>query len=390
MRVLAVHNYYQQPGGEDRVFRAEAELLRQHGHTVVEYAEHNERIGGAGSLRLAWQTVWSEPSRRKLAGVLADFRPDVAHFHNTFPLVSPAAYYACQQAGVRVVQTLHNYRLACPKATYYREGKVCEDCQGKLLAWPSVVNACYRGARRPTAVIAVMNATHRLARTWARQVDTYIALSQFARHKLVSAGLPASRIVVKGNFVQPDPGVSHQRDRFVLFVGRLIAEKGIGTLLDAWARLDSSIPLKIVGDGDLANQVSAATRKLAHVEWLGRRPAEDVVDLMGRAAALVFPSEWHEPFGLVAIEAFARGTPVIAARAGAIPEMVQHQYNGLLYEPGEAQQLAASVAWAVDHPAELADLGRHARRTYEANFTSERNYAALLEIYQNTARPRSV
>ena len=196
--MLVVHNYYRQAGGEDRVFRAEAELLRQRGHAVQEYTEDNAATVTAFKPRVAIETVWSTRSMRKLQRVLADFRPDVAHFHNTFPLISPSAYYACQSAEVAVVQTLHNYRLGCPKATLYRDGSACEDCVGKLFAWPGAVHGCYRGSRATSAVIGVMLASHRLIGTWQRQVDRYIALSHFQRAKLIAAGLPAAKIAVKG------------------------------------------------------------------------------------------------------------------------------------------------------------------------------------------------
>src|ERR1051326_6286986 len=179
VRFVLVHNYYQRPGGEDRVFHAEAQLLREQGHIVAEYVEDNKRITGEKLARVAVQTIWSERSRRRLRRVLAEFRPDVTHFHNTFPLISPSAYYACHAAGVPVVQTVHNYRLGCPQAGFFRDGRICEDCRGKAIAWPGVVHGCYHGSRATSGVIALMNAAHRLRGTWSKRVDVYIALSEF-------------------------------------------------------------------------------------------------------------------------------------------------------------------------------------------------------------------
>jgi glycosyltransferase involved in cell wall biosynthesis len=387
-RVLVVHNHYLQTGGEDQVFRAEAELLRRRGHAVREYTEDNAAVVAAFKPLAAMETVWSARSARKLRRVVRDFRPDVVHFHNTFPLISPAAYYACQSASVAVVQTLHNYRLGCPKATLYRDGHACEDCLGKRIAWPGAVHGCYRGSRAASAVIGVMTASHHLIGTWRTRVDRYIALSEFQRSKLIAAGLPPARIAVKGNFVDPDPAQSDRHLPYIAYAGRLIPEKGVHTLLEAWARLEGAMPLKIVGDGALASSVAEAVRTVAGVNWLGTRPASDVHELFGNAAAVVVPSEWPEPFGLVTIEAFAKGTPVIAARAGALSEIVDHGRTGLLFRPGAPDELAECVAWAAAHPAALAEMGRAARRTFEACYTAQRNYTLLTAIYDEALSRR--
>jgi glycosyltransferase involved in cell wall biosynthesis len=385
-RVLVVHNFYQQPGGEDQVVRSELALLHAHGHAVRLYAEDNATIGSRPSLRTAINTLWSAPSAHKLGQVLREFQPDIAHFHNTFPLISPAAYYACQSAGVPVVQTAHHYRWGCPSANLYRDGHLCTDCLGKPFALPSVLHGCYHNSSPTSAVIALMNTTHRLAGTWHDQVDRYIALSHFQRQILIEAGLPAERISVKSNFVDPDPGPSACHQPFMLFVGRLIPEKGIRTLLDVWRMLAGRVRLKIVGDSPLAHSVprDLLPDPLPNVEWLGQQAPAEVSRLMGEASALIVPSEWYEPFGLVVIEAFARGTPVIAARSGALPELVQHGQTGLLFTPGSQYDLLNQVHWAMSHPTELAEMGRQARDVFERKHTAEHNYRELLAIYAST------
>jgi glycosyltransferase involved in cell wall biosynthesis len=349
---------------------------------VQQYADRNERIGAGGRFQLAVDTIWSCHSYAVLARLMASFRPDIAHFHNTFPLVSPSAYYACHRAGVPVVQTLHNYRLGCPKATYYRANRVCEDCRGKTLPWPGVVHACYQNSRSTTAVIAAMAAVHHVIGTWSSRVDAYIALSEFARDKFVQNGLPSEKLVVKGNFLDQDPGSGEHDGRFFLFAGRLTAEKGIKLLFEAWNQLNDPPPLKIVGNGPLAGWVNDVTRSRPGVEWLGPRAPAQVHQLMGEAIALVVPSEWYEPFGLVAIEAFAKGTPVIAARIGALPEIVEHGHSGLLHPAANAEALAAQVTWAALHADDLAKMGRQARRVYEQRYTREHNYRRLLAVYE--------
>jgi len=379
--VLIVHNFYQQPGGEDAVFRAEADLLRSRGHEAVAFVEDNARLNGVNPLKAAVDAVWSREAKRHIRRLIKENKPDVAHFHNTFLRISPAAYYACREAGVPVVQTLPNYRLVCPGALLMRDGRVCEDCLGQAVPWPGVVHGCWRGSRMQTAVVAGMLTFHRLLKTWQEQVDVYIALTEFARRKFIEGGLPAKKIVVKPNFVHPDPGEREAPGRYALFVGRLSPEKGLGTLLKAWRSL-KGIPLKVVGDGPLREQVQGVATGDGSVKVLGRRSNEEVIALMKGAHCLVFPSECYENFPMSVAEAFACGVPVIASRLGAMAEIVEDGRTGLLFEPGNAEDLAEKVAWAWAHPREMAEMGREARREYEQKYTAEKNYEMLMAIYE--------
>ena len=284
--VVVAHNFYQQPGGEDEVFRSECRLLTSQGHEVVPFVADNAAIGRSGGLRLAGRTVWNRAMYRELRGLCRARRPLVVHFHNTFPLISPAAYYAARAEGAPVVQTLHNFRLACPNALFFREGRVCRDCVGKAVPWPGVVHACYRNSRPASGVTATMLAVHRALGTYDRQVDVFIALTEFARSQFLSAGLPRERVVVKPNFLYPDPGVGEHRGRFALYVGRLSAEKGVATLVQAWRAIGDRFTLKIVGDGP---EATLRERTPPGIEWLGWQSRERVLDLMKEAAFLVLP-----------------------------------------------------------------------------------------------------
>ena len=382
MKILAVHNRYQRPGGEDQVFLDETTLLETQNHRVLRYEVHNDQVKHMGRLTLAKDTVWNTSAYRELKALIRRERPDVAHFHNTLPFVSPAGYYAARAEGVPVIQTLHNYRLLCPVALFFRDGRVCEDCMGKAVPWPGVVHGCYRGSRAASGVIATMLTVHRALRTWTEMIDVYVALTEFARNKFIEGGLPAGKIVVKPNFVAPDPGRGPGGGGYALFVGRLAPEKGTGTMLAAWDRLGTRFPLKIVGDGPLKDQVVRVAAKRSDVEWLGHRPVADVHALMRKAEMLVFPSQWYETFGRVAAEAFAAGTPVIAANIGAVAELVEHGRTGLRFRPGDPEDLATQVEWALSHPAELRRMRAEVRAEFETKYTAERNYLALMEIYE--------
>lgn len=379
MRILCVHNYYQQGGGEDEVFAAETALLEERGHKVIRYTVHNDRVAALNPVALAAATVWNPVSYRELRQLIQKQQPQVAHFHNTLPLVSPSAYYAAKAEGVPVVQTLHNYRLLCPNAEFFREGKPCEACIGQWMPLPGIRYGCYRNSRLATGAIATMLSAHRLLQTWTKTVDRYIALSVFARNKFIEGGLPPDKIVIKPNFVYPHPAIGDGSGNYALFVGRLTAPKGIDTLIKAWDQLSDQIPLKIVGDGPLASQVEQATRP--NIQWLGRRPSAEVYDLMGKAACLIFPSEWYEGLPRTIIEAFAKGTPVIASNLGTMTELIDPGQTGLLFQPGNPTELANKVESLFGHPAALAQMRIAARNEFEAHYTAEKNYLSLIEIY---------
>lgn len=385
-RVAIIHNHYQKPGGEDGVFVAEGDLLERQGHEVVRYVMDNHAIDGMGRLALARATVWNGDAYAGLRRLFATYRPDVAHFHNTFPLVSPAGYYAARREGVAVVQTLHNFRLACPNALFFRDGHVCEDCSGKAVPWPAVVHACYRGSRAASATTAAMLAVHRARGTWSEMVDVYVALTEFARGRFVAHGLPAEKIVVKPNFVQEESsGVGEHRGGFALYVGRLVPEKGVETLLEAWARMPGGFSLKLVGGGPLE---TLRDTPRPGVEWLGHQSPSCVAALMLKASFLVFPSEWYEGFPLTLAEAFAAGLPVVASAIGAGAEVVEPGRTGYLFRPGDAADLADRLLWAFTHEVELAAMGRAAREAFEARYTAGQNYKLLLDTYR-TAMARA-
>lgn len=387
MRILVVHNYYQQTGGEDQIFATECALLEARGHEVRRYTVHNDQIKGMNPLILAKGTVWNSDIYQQLRTLVHQERPQIVHFHNTFPLISPAAYYAVKAEGVPVVQTLHNYRLLCLNAYFFRDGHTCEDCLGKLVPWPGVVHNCYR-SRAASSTLAAMLPIHSLLGTWMKAVDVFIAYSKFAHNKFIQGGLPANKIAFKTNFLHPAPCPGQGKGGYGLFVGRLSPEKGLSTLLAAWETLGSKVPLKIVGDGPLSQQVAEAVERVPGVEWLGLQSLTKVYELMGEAAFLVFPSEWYETFGRVAIEAFAKGTPVIAADIGAVAELVDHGRTGLRFRPGDPEDLRAQVEWTLAHPGELAQMRREARVEFEAKYTAEQNYQILMSIYERAISPQ--
>jgi glycosyltransferase involved in cell wall biosynthesis len=386
LKILLAHNFYRQAGGEDRVVAAEAELLRSTGHEVVTFQRRNTEIGDCSGLRgaaLGARTVWSWPTYSDLRRMLRRERPAVVHFHNLLPLISPSAYYACTKESVPVVQTLHNYRLICPSATLFRDGHVCEECVDSSSFFPAINYGCYRGSRLASAAVASMIKVHNAMGTWSRQVDCYITLTQFARNKLLRSGLPAEKVVVKPNFLQTDPGTGNGQREYALFMGRLVPEKGVGCLLNAWAKLSYPLPLQVAGDGPLCAEVQrAAARSHDKIKWLGHVTAGQALELLKHARFLLFPSEWYEGFPVTLVESLACGTPVIAARIGSVAEIIVDGVTGIHFNPGDVDDLAGKIHWACSHPGELEAMGAAARNDFLAKYTAKENCKALIEIYE--------
>ncbi len=381
MRVLMVHGRYQIRGGEDEVFEAERRLLQEAGIEVDSHEEDNRRVDQQGRLQTALDTVWS---RRCHAGIRARLRAkpyDLMHVHNFFPLLSPAIYHAAQAEGVAVVQTLHNYRLLCPAGIFQRAGRVCEDCLGRAVAWPAVLHGCYRGSRAGSAAVAAMQAGHWLLGSWRHKVDRYIALTEFGRQKFIQGGLPAARIAVKPNFVDPDPGIGQGAGDFALYAGRLNPEKGVREILAAWQTIGPRLPLRIMGDGPLAAEVGQAAASNPAITYLGRQPIEQVIAAMGEARCFILASTWYEGFPRVICECYARGLPLIASAIGPIADIVQEGRTGHLFRPGDVADLIAKLEAFLAAPERQSALRRAARAAFEADYTAAANLVQLQAIY---------
>jgi glycosyltransferase involved in cell wall biosynthesis len=385
MKIVLVHNTYRERGGEDVVFENEKRLLERNGHAVIPYLRSNMEVRDESLLdRLAVppQIVWSSKTRREFAALLQRERPDIVHIHNTFMVISPSIYYACGERGVPVVQTLHNFRLLCPAANFFRHGATCTECVDQSLL-RSVVHGCYR-SRSATAAVALMLAFHRVMDTWRASIARFIALTDFAKSRFVAAGFPADRFVVKPNFADPDPGERVGSGEYAVYVGRLMHNKGVQLLVDAWRKLPRQYPLQIIGDGPERKRLEEEARelRLSEINFRGRVPRDTVIEIIKGARFVIVPSTLYEGFPMCIVESFACGTPVICSRLGGLAEIVEDHSTGLHFNPGDAPDLARSVEWAWNHPKELSEMGRVARRKYDAHYTAEKNYSLLMGIYQ--------
>lgn len=375
MKILVVHNRYLYRGGEDTVVDAEVNLLRQHGHHVWLYSRDNTDIQHMTALDTAAATFWSRQTVRELRSVHQQFAPDLIHAHNTFPLISPSLYSVAGQLKVPVVQTLHNFRLVCPQAMLVRNGRHCQACVGNL-PWRALMHRCYRNSLPQSALTSAMLVMQRLRGIWHQQISRFIVLNQLCLEIFIRGGLPAHKLRIKPNFVE-SPEVPHwQLRQGGLFIGRLSTEKGIEVLIGALKKL-SGVQIDVYGKGPLQPLVEAAN----NLRHLGFQSAEVLRQKMQQAAYLVMPSTGVESFGLVAIEAFACGTPDIATRHGGLRELIVDGQTGLLVTPNDENALASAIAYAESHPDQMRRMGMAARKHYLASFTPERNYEQLIQIY---------
>lgn len=388
MKILLVHNYYGStaPSGENQVFEAERDLLRRRGHDVAEFVRYSDDIrakGAWGTMQGALSTPWNPFVARALRQDIDAFQPDVVHVHNTFPLLSPAIFHAIGQRSARVL-TLHNYRLFCPAAIPMRAGKVCTDCLDRRSVIPALQHGCYRNSRLATVPLALNVALHRSVGTWTKQVDAFIALTEFQRERMADAGLPASRMHVKPNFYPGSPGVVlwSQRKPYIVFAGRLTAEKGISTLVRAWQLWGSDAPeLRVLGGGNLRAELESMAAGLP-VRFMGQLNAAEAQQQIAEASLLVLPSEWFETFGLVVVEAFAFGTPAAVSNIGPLPSIVKHGESGVVFEAANPESLLNIVRAAWQSPGVLERLGQGARQAFEVLYNEDANYQTLMHIYE--------
>ena len=383
LHILQVHNYYKIPGGEDRVVKSEGELLREHGHKVWLYARKNEELSEMSlwqKICLPFTTVFSLKTYREVKRLIKEKKIDLVHVHNTLPLISPSVFYAAFASGVPVVMTVHNFRLLCPGALFYRDGRICEECVKKGLH-RSIKHGCYRGSRLQTFLCAVSMKLHRMAGTYKRIY--YICLTEFNKEKLLQLKeIRPGRIFVKSNFAG-DGGEkvsTGEREDYFFYGGRLEEEKGLKVLLKAFQRLDDE-KLVICGEGSLADWCREYKEKHAmeNVILKGAVSGKEVKELMTKAKGVIVPSLWYEGFPMIMAEAYSVGTPVIGSDIGNVGRLIEEHGGGWTFESGNAEALAEAVK-GCNREQEYISMDESGRD--KEDWSKEGNYKRLIQIYR--------
>ncbi len=382
MRVLVIHNRYQIRGGEDTVFESETQLLKNFGYEVDTLEYTNFGIEGfKGTLLTGLRSIYNQKAAKVFVEKANSFRPNVVHIHNLFPIGSPSILFAAKRLGIPVIMTLHNYRLICPSASLFFDGKIYLNSIHKVFPFDAIKKGVYRDSKPATFALALMTAIHKVLGTYRTKVDRYIALTDFARDLFLNSSLKIrpDQIAVKPNFVFDLP-VSGSRGQQFLYVGRLTEEKGVIPMLRAFEGLNAV--LEIVGAGPLEEMVKESASHHPNIRYLGTMPNEQIRQKMYEARALVFPSLWYEGLPMTIIEAYATGTPVIASRLGAMSTVVTDGKNGLHFEAGNVDELRAKAMLLSANDDLRNQLGQQARADYQEYYSPEQNFRQLERIYR--------
>jgi glycosyltransferase involved in cell wall biosynthesis len=366
------------------VFELEQELLRSYGNEVDALLFNNDEIRSVFSkFRTGISLLHNSKSRRIIRDKILEFRPDVIHIHNLFPVASPSILFEAKRLGVPVVMTLHNYRLICPSATLLHDGVIYERSVHRIFPIDAIRKKLYRNSYVETAGVVWMTGIHKLLNTWNSKVATFIALTEFARQRFIHSSLKPrpENIVVKPNFTW-DPGMgSSPRDDFFLYAGRLTPDKGLQLILQCAANLPE-IHFRIVGDGPMRQEVEDYASRYENIQYDGFRDRNYVFDMLRQSRALLVPSLSFEGFPMTILEALATGTPVITSALGSMSEIVRNGQNGFLFKAGELSGLMSVIGQVAGDDALVGRISANARKSYETLYSPEVNYEILMRIYQ--------
>jgi len=406
LRILFLSNYYYLRGGAERVLFEELRILRKAGHEVEVYSRDNtlnkpskydgyfppeietslSRVSFK-ALQTVKEMIYSTKAQVGLEKVLKDFKPDIAHAHNIYGRLSLSVLDTLNKHEIPTVLTLHDYKILCPSYLMLNNGEICERCM-KGNFTNAIVTRCHKDSYLASMVYAFESWFNHRFRKY-HSVSMLVSPSRFLRNKVIQFGWDPSQIVHIPNFIDGNTiRASTVAGKYFLYLGRLSHEKGIRTLLDAIAGLTVKVPLMVVGDGPMRGELEdLAQRTGMSAKFTGYLSGAALSDSISNARAIVMPSEWYENAPLSLLEAFAYGKPVLGARIGGIPEMIDDDINGYLFEPGRIDNLQEKILLMSNLPeTEIIRMGKNAREKVERKYSAEIHYERLLKLYKETLR----
>ena len=386
-KILMVHNYYQIPGGEDTVVANEMQMLKKYGHHVVFYSRNNSELNEMSKFQklfLPVNTIFNFRTYRDIKRIIKREKIDIVHVHNTLNLISPSVYYAAIQCGVPVVQTVHNFRLLCPGAIFYRNGHICEDCLEKGL-WCAIRYNCYRNSKMQTLACVISTKFHRIIGIYGK--INYICLTDFNKEKLLKLKqVKENKIFIKPNFVENTQKfipVEKRENQFV-FSGRLDKLKGIDILLKSWKKMGKRAPKLIVcGTGPMEEWCKEFVEKnKINVEIKGFISNEDVKKILANSKALILPTQLYEGFPMSIVEAYSVGTPVIGSNIGNVKSVIEERITGVIFTPTSKEMLIEAIIYILG----FHNIQESTKNVYLEKYTIQKNYIKLLNIYESVMK----
>ena len=402
MRVLIAHNRYFLRGGADRVFFQTASLLENRGHTVIPFSMKDERnlptiyekyfvekldyskIGPSfKNLDTALKMIYSKEAKKKIEQLIKDTKPDIAHLHNIYGGITPSIVALLKKHNVPIVMTLHDYKLICPSYSISNNGKPCEKCKGGKF-YNAVFSKCHKNSYLASLVYSTEALIHTFLKSYDN-IDYFIAPSIFLKRKMCEFGIAEERIEYIPNFVDVKAvNPFFESKNYFLYTGQLLRAKGLFTLLETVRHLDKHYSLYIAGDGEQKNKLIefAKEKKIENIRFLGHIKGEDLFKVISEAMFIVLPSECYENAPLSILEAFVYGKPVIGSNIGGIPELISAGETGLLFEPGNYEDLGKKINYLLKNPSKIIEMGKKARKRAEEEYNPEKYYQRLMAIYQ--------
>jgi glycosyltransferase involved in cell wall biosynthesis len=406
MKILMCNSFYYIRGGAERYMFELTTLLEKHGHEIipfgmvhknnypskysnyfVSYIDYPSMLKGKPSLptmiRALERVIYSREAKQRIKQLIIETKPDIAHIHGIGHEISPSILDAIKSFHIPIVQTLHDYGNLCPNSSFLSRGEVCERCKGQRY-YNVVLRRCKRDSLGASLLACISQYVHISTNIYGRNVDVFISPSRFLQKKFIEHGIN-KKIITIPNFINLEsyqPGESNSG--YCLFAGRLVDYKGVRTLIEA-AKLNRQARILIAGDGELADEIRKAVleHQLDNVTLLGFVEPMELMRLMSFANFTIFPSEWYENYPMSIIESFACGKPVIASDIGALPDLVVDKWNGLLFEPGNAVQLADQIQYLFDHPEDAIEMGKHGHEFVLTNNDPETHCRQVMQVYQS-------
>ena len=383
MKILFIHNYYQYYGGEETYFHSVLKLLKEKGHKVKTYTKDSKDIKTTwDKIKVGIGLFWNKQVEMELSEIIKDFKPDIAHINNIYPLIGATVYSICSKYNIPVIQRMPDFRLICPKGILYKQGKICELCIYKSFKYPSILNKCYHNSFIASFILSLSIYYHNHFRTF-KTINKYVFQADFIQDFFIKhTHIPLSKTVILPHFVHNAALTKADNGNYFLFVGRLSEEKNIIPLLKIFAALPN-IRLKVIGDGPLRSQVQKYSI-YKNIEIKGHLSRSEVLNYMKNALFTIIPSHWYETGPFVLMESYSVSTPVIAPRLGVFNKQILENKTGLFYNQTNYQDLKNKILTAYNNPQIAYKMRKYVKREFNTRYTDKKHYSGLMNIYTNS------